>query len=87
MNLQRSIYSGIAGFVASFVASHAVALAWRIATRQKPPKDADQDLGVATSSAVIFAGLVGAATAIAQTLAARHALRALTDRGDPEAEG
>jgi hypothetical protein len=79
MDLQLKIYRSAAAIVAGFVASHAVALAWRLATGQTPPQDND-DLTLTTSSVVVFAGLLGAATAIAQTLATRQALRTVAKR-------
>jgi hypothetical protein len=82
MDLQRRIYRTVATLAAGFLASHLVALVWRLTTKQRPPKDGE-DLSVATSTAVIFAGLLGAATAIAQTLAARHALKAVAKHEQP----
>jgi predicted amidohydrolase YtcJ len=76
MDLQRRIYRTVATIAAGFIASHAVGLLWRLATKQQPPEDGE-DLSVPTSHAVAFAGILGAATAVAQTLAARHALRSV----------
>jgi hypothetical protein len=73
MDVQRKVYRLLATVAAGFVASHAVAIAWRIATKEKAPEDTE-DLTVQTSRAVIFAAVLGAATAAAQTLAARKAL-------------
>ncbi|MDR1151224.1 MAG: DUF4235 domain-containing protein [Bifidobacteriaceae bacterium] len=82
MDLRRTIYRTVATVAAGFLATHLVALVWRLAVKEAPPKDAE-DLGVPTSRAVVFAGLLGAATAIAQTLAARRALVAVTRRERP----
>jgi hypothetical protein len=85
MDVQRRVYQAVATLAAGFLATHAVRLAWRLATRDKAPEDTD-DLGVATGTAVVFAGLLGAATAIAQTLAARHALKTVAQHQRPAAE-
>ncbi|MDR1294583.1 MAG: DUF4235 domain-containing protein [Bifidobacteriaceae bacterium] len=79
MDLQRTIYRTLATVAAGFLPTHLVGLVWRLAVRQAPPKDAE-DLDVPTSQAVVFAGVLGAATAIAQTLAARRALVAVARR-------
>jgi hypothetical protein len=71
--------------IAGLVAAQVVGIVWRVATKSKPPKDT-QDLGVATFTAVLFSGLLGAATAVAQTLAGRHALRSVAGRQQPSEE-
>jgi hypothetical protein len=76
VDIQRKVYRTVATVLAGFLATRAVALAWRIASGQKAPEDTE-DPSVRTSQAVVFAGLLGAATAIAQTLAARRALSAV----------
>jgi hypothetical protein len=84
MDLQRRIYRTVATMAAGLLATHAVTFLWRLATRERPPKD-PEDLDVPASTAVIFAALLAAATAIAQTLAARRAL-AVTPRHPAPAE-
>jgi hypothetical protein len=74
MDFQRRIYGWAATVVAGLVASHLVTLAWRLATRSRPPADTE-DPRVPTSTAVTFAAVLAAATAVAQTLAARHTRR------------
>jgi F0F1-type ATP synthase membrane subunit c/vacuolar-type H+-ATPase subunit K len=82
MDVQSKVYRTVATMAAGFAASQLVAIVWRLATKSKPPKDAE-DLGVATTTAVVFAGLLGAATAVAQTLAGRHALKAVAKKERP----
>jgi uncharacterized membrane protein required for colicin V production len=74
MDLQRRIVRTVATVAAGFLASHVVTVVWRLATRQAPPRDTD-DLAVATSTAVVFAGVLAAATAVAQTLVGRYAAK------------
>jgi len=85
MDIQRKVYRTMATVAAGFVAGQVVSLLWRVATKAKPPRDTE-DLEIATASAVTFAALLGGATAAAQTLAGRHALKAVAKHEAPTAQ-
>ena len=74
MSIHSKAYRAVVTMAAGLVASNLVALIWRMAMKDKPPKDTE-DLELATTTAIAAAGLAGAATAVAHTLAGRHARR------------
>jgi len=74
MSVHRRLRRSLLTMVAGFVATRLVTSIWRFATKESPPEDTE-DLEVSNASAVGFAGLLGAASAVAHTIAVRHAKR------------
>ncbi|MDR2378773.1 MAG: DUF4235 domain-containing protein, partial [Bifidobacteriaceae bacterium] len=76
MKSPKRIYGALAAVAAGFLASRLVKLVWRAVSGQRAPEDAE-DLTASTIQVTVFAALLAAATAVAQTLASRKALGAL----------
>jgi len=74
MGIQRRLRRSFLTMVAGIVATRLVTAIWRVATKESPPEDTE-DLEVSAPTAVAFAGLLGAASAVAHTIAVRHAKR------------
>ncbi|MDR2564949.1 MAG: DUF4235 domain-containing protein [Bifidobacteriaceae bacterium] len=79
MRLTQRLATSLAAVAAGFIASHLVKAVWRGVSGQDAPEDPD-DLAVSTIQVTVFAAVVAAATAIAQTLATRKALNAFGHR-------
>ena len=75
MSVRSRLHRSVATMIAGVVAARLVAAVWRLATKEHPPEDTE-DLDVKTPTALAFAGFLGAATAVAHTVAIRHAERA-----------
>ncbi|MDR1824806.1 MAG: DUF4235 domain-containing protein [Bifidobacteriaceae bacterium] len=73
MKIVQRLYTTVATVAAGFVAAKVVKLGWKAVSGSKAPDDAD-DLSASTVQVALFAGLLAAATAVAQTLASRKAL-------------
>jgi hypothetical protein len=82
MKLTKWLYTTVATVAAGFVATAAVKLAWRLASGDQAPSD-PEDLTASTLQVTVFAALVAAAAAAAQTLAGRKAL-AMLKHGEAE---
>jgi phosphopantothenoylcysteine synthetase/decarboxylase len=84
MKLTKRISIALIAGAAGFLASHLVKLAWRAVSGEDAPEEVD-NLALPTVQVTVFAAVVAAATAVAETLGTRKALtlfrRAELNRG------
>ncbi|MDR1393285.1 MAG: DUF4235 domain-containing protein [Bifidobacteriaceae bacterium] len=79
MKLTKWLYTTVATLVAGFVATQVVTLVWRTISGKPAPSDVE-DMAESTAAVTVFAALVAATVAVAQTLAGRKALTLLARR-------
>ncbi|MDR2454899.1 MAG: DUF4235 domain-containing protein [Bifidobacteriaceae bacterium] len=82
MKLTKWLFTTLAALAAGYVASEVVKLVWKAASGRDAPSD-PEDLTASTLQVTLFAVVLAAASAAAQTLAGRKALAALR-RGEAQ---
>jgi len=73
MRISKRSTGWAASLGAGLLAGWSVRAVWRAVTREEPPSDRE-DLSRSTWQVTVFAGVLAAVTAIAQTLAQRQAM-------------
>ncbi|MDR1798507.1 MAG: DUF4235 domain-containing protein [Bifidobacteriaceae bacterium] len=79
MKIVQRLYTTVATVAAGIVATQVVKRVWKAVSGNDAPMDSD-DLSEPTLQVALFAGLLAAATAVAQTIAGRKALGRLVTK-------